>query len=156
MDFLANFCSYSLEIFNSEPVHGIQNENLLHLLLVYDCSFSEDGFYYNLNSLNENLSRNDWDILKIDEKRYIANVTNVHIIGIGDTKLDETILSSELEVDVYNLVVLLLILKVRLYIVTKRGFEATSKVFLLTLIFLNLRQSHYVSYIVHPINQISF
>ena len=79
---------------------------------------------------------------KIDEKRYIANIINVYIIGIGETKLDETILSSELEVDVYNLVVLLLILKVRLYIVTKRGFEATSKVFLLTLIFLNLRQSH--------------
>ena len=79
---------------------------------------------------------------KIDEKRYIANIINVYIIGIGETKLDETILSSELEVDVYNLVVLLLILKVRLYIVTKRGFAATSKVFLLTLIFLNLRQSH--------------
>ena len=77
---------------------------------------------------------------KIDEKRYIANITNVYIIGKGETKLDETILSSELEVDVYNLVVLLAILKVRLYIVTKRAFEATSKVFLLTFIFLNLRQ----------------
>ena len=36
---------------------------------------------------------------KIDEVRYIANITNASIIGISETKLDETILSSELEVD---------------------------------------------------------
>ena len=34
------------------PVHGIQNENLLHMLSFHDdCSFSEDEFNYNLNSL---------------------------------------------------------------------------------------------------------
>ena len=36
---------------------------------------------------------------KIDEVRYIANITNASIIGISETNLDETILSSELEVD---------------------------------------------------------
>ena len=41
---------------------------------------------------------------KIDEVRYIANITNASIIGISETKLDETILSSELEVDGYDLV----------------------------------------------------
>ena len=41
---------------------------------------------------------------KIDEVRYIANITNVSIIGICETKLDETTLSGELEVDGYDLV----------------------------------------------------
>ena len=33
---------------------------------------------------------------KIDEVRCIANITNVSIIGISETELDETIWSSEL------------------------------------------------------------
>ena len=41
---------------------------------------------------------------KIDEVRYIANITKASIIGISETKLDETILSSELEVDGYVLI----------------------------------------------------
>ena len=41
---------------------------------------------------------------KIDEVCYIANITNASIIGISQTKPDETILSSELEVDDYDLV----------------------------------------------------
>ena len=49
---------------NSGPAHGIQNENLLHVLPFQDCSFSGDGFYYNQNSLSENVSRNEWDVLK--------------------------------------------------------------------------------------------
>ena len=40
---------------------------------------------------------------KIDEVRHIANKINASIIGISETKLDETILSSELEVDGYDL-----------------------------------------------------
>ena len=71
-------------------------------------------FYYNLNSLSENVSRNKWNVFKkrgmhfihintssllpkIDEVRYITNITNASIIGISETKLDETILWSELE-----------------------------------------------------------
>ena len=41
---------------------------------------------------------------KIDEVHYITNITNASIIGISETKLDETFLSSESEVDGYNLV----------------------------------------------------
>ena len=41
---------------------------------------------------------------KIDEVRYIANITNASIIGISETKLDKTIWSSELEIDDYDLV----------------------------------------------------
>ena len=41
---------------------------------------------------------------KIDEVRYVLNITNASIIGISENKLDETILSSELEVDGYDLI----------------------------------------------------
>ena len=41
---------------------------------------------------------------KIDKMCCIANITNVNIIRISETKLDETIFSSELEVDGYDLV----------------------------------------------------
>ena len=41
---------------------------------------------------------------KIDEIRYISNITNASIIGISETKIDETIWSSESEVDGYDLV----------------------------------------------------
>ena len=50
--------------------------------------------YININSL----------IPKIDEVRYTANITNASIIGTNETKLDETVWSSELEVDGYDLV----------------------------------------------------
>ena len=102
-------------------MHGIQNKNFLHELPFHDYSFSEDGFYYNVNNLSEYVNRNDWDVFKkrgmyfihininsllpkIDEVRYIANITNASIIGISETKLEETILSSELEVDGYGFV----------------------------------------------------
>ena len=38
----------------------------------------------------------------IHEERYIENITNASIIGISETKLDGTILSSELDVDDYD------------------------------------------------------
>ena len=44
---------------NPGPVHGIQNENLLHALPFHDCNFSGDNFYYNINSLSENDSRDE-------------------------------------------------------------------------------------------------
>ena len=50
--------------------------------------------HININSLSP----------KIDEVRYIANITNAPIIGTSETKLDETICSSELKVDGYDLV----------------------------------------------------
>ena len=53
-----------------------------------------DFIYKNINSL----------LRKIDEVRYIANITNASIIGISETKLDEIIWSIELEVDSYDLV----------------------------------------------------
>ena len=66
-----------------------------------------------INSLSKNDSRNELNVFKkrgmhfihininsllpkIDEVRCIANITNVSIIGISETELDETIWSSEL------------------------------------------------------------
>ena len=40
------------------PVQGIQNKNLLHVFLFRECSFSGNGFYYNVKSLSS-LGRND-------------------------------------------------------------------------------------------------
>ena len=41
---------------------------------------------------------------KIDEVRYIANITIASIIGISETKVDKTVLSSQLQVDSYDLI----------------------------------------------------
>ena len=49
---------------NPRPVHGIQNENLLHVFPFHDCIFSGDNLYYNPNSLTKNVSRNEWDVFK--------------------------------------------------------------------------------------------
>ena len=43
-------------------------------------------------------------LLKFDKGCYIVNITNVSIIGTSEIKPDKTILSSELEVDGYDLV----------------------------------------------------
>ena len=41
---------------------------------------------------------------KIDEIRYIVKLTNATVIGLSETKLDNTVLSSELEIEGYGLV----------------------------------------------------
>ena len=87
--------SYDINL-NLGPVHGIQNENLLHTLSFHDCNFCGNKFYYNPNSLNKNKSRNEWNVFKkramhfihvninsllpeIDEVHYIVKITNVSI-----------------------------------------------------------------------------
>ena len=65
---------------NPEPAPGIQNENFLHVLPFHDSVFFGDEFYYNLNSLGENVSRNEWDAFK---KR------GMHFIPININSLDE-------------------------------------------------------------------
>ena len=41
---------------------------------------------------------------KIDEIRYVAKLTNATVIGLSETKLDNTVLCSELEIEGYDLV----------------------------------------------------
>ena len=40
---------------------------------------------------------------KIDEIRHMTKITNAAIVGIGETKLDESILSSEIDIEGYDL-----------------------------------------------------
>ena len=56
LDLHLSFCNILLTLswdvnFNPEPVHGSQNENLLHVIPFHNYSFYGDGFYYNLNTL---------------------------------------------------------------------------------------------------------
>ena len=39
---------------------------------------------------------------KIDEHRNIAKLSNAPLIGIGESKLDDSVLSSEIHIDNYN------------------------------------------------------
>ena len=50
--------------------------------------------YFNINII----------LLKIDEIRYVAKLTNATVIGLSETKLDNTVLSSKLEIEGYDLV----------------------------------------------------
>ena len=52
---------------NQGPVHRIQNENLLQVVLFHDCNFSRNGVDYNLNNFTGNVSKNDWDVFKKEE-----------------------------------------------------------------------------------------
>ena len=118
--FRKNILIFSWDInLNPGRVRGIKNENLLHVLLFHDYSFSGDGFYNNLNSLKcdqewlrcfkkrgMHFTHININIMlpKIDEVRYIANITIASIIGISETKVDKTVLSSQLQVDSYDLI----------------------------------------------------
>ena len=92
-------------------------------------------FRININSL----------LPKIHEVRSTANITNTLIIGIGENKLDETIWSSELTVDGYDLVRLDQsekgggVVCYMLHIVTKRAFcSNTESIFVEIFFCLNL------------------
>ena len=58
--------------------------------------FTRKGLHFihlNINSL----------LPKIDELRYIAKNSNAAVIGISETKLDNTVYDSEVAIDVYNI-----------------------------------------------------
>ena len=40
---------------------------------------------------------------KIDELRHIARLTNVAVIGISESKLDDSVSASEIQIDEYDL-----------------------------------------------------
>ena len=69
---------------NLGPGDGIQNKNLLFVLPFHECSFCRDGFYYNLNSLCENVRRNDWDIFKKRVMHFIHRNINKFLPKIDE------------------------------------------------------------------------
>ena len=64
--------------------HGTYFKKEAHTLFIH----------LNINSL----------LSKIDEIRYIAKLKNAAVIGLSETKFDNTVLSSELEIEGYDLV----------------------------------------------------
>ena len=95
----------------------MNNKSFLRILLILSGDFSlNPGPVYN----NQSLHSNEWNVFrskgihlihlnvnsllpKIDEIRYIAEPTKATIIGITESKLDESIFQSEIEIDNYNL-----------------------------------------------------
>ena len=87
----------------------------LLLLLSGDISLNP-GHFHNLQPLNHD----KWNIFKhrglhflhlninsllpkIDELRHIARLTNAAVIGISESKLDDSVLTSEIQIDEYEL-----------------------------------------------------
>lgn len=117
LDRYRSFCK--ILILNLVSVNVIHNDNWLHILCYYYCNFSGDNVAHNLNVI-ENVNSNDWNLFKkrglhliqtkinshlpkIDEVCYIAEVIKASMIGIYGAKMDDTILSNELEIDGYDL-----------------------------------------------------
>ena len=92
---------------------------------------------------------------KIHEVRCIAEISNASIVGISETKLDETILSSELDVDGYDVVRLnqsrgsggvACFIKSSIAYSYKDSFCINTENFFLTFICQCPNQSYFVSY----------
>ena len=102
------------------PTTPKRNDILWELLPFHNCSFSTERMDCQPDSLSEN-NNDTWNwfqkrgthfihlkinslLSKIDEIRYIAKLTNATVIGLSETKLGNTILSRELEIEGYYLV----------------------------------------------------
>ena len=96
---------------NLEPTTPKRNDTLWELLPFHTCSFAAEQIDYQLYSLSVGGS-DAWNIFqkrgmhfihlninsplpKIDEISYVAKLTNATVIGLSETKLDNTVLSSE-------------------------------------------------------------
>ena len=105
---------------NPGPTVPKRNDIQWGLLPFHKYSFSTKRMDYQLDSLSV-VSNDAWKIFqksgmhfirlninsilpKIDEIRYITKLTNATVIGLSETKLDNTVLSSELEIEGYDLV----------------------------------------------------
>ena len=105
---------------NPGPTDPKRNYILWELLSFHNCSFSTERIDYQLDTLFV-VSNDTWNIFKkramhfihlninsilpkIDERRYIDKLTNATIIGLSETKLGYTDLSSELEIEGYDLI----------------------------------------------------
>ena len=99
---------------NPGPTAPKRNDILWELLPFHNCSFSTEPIDYQLDTLSV-VSNDAWNIFqkrgmyfihlniniilpKIDERRHIAKLTNATAIGLSGTKLDNAVLSSELEI----------------------------------------------------------
>ena len=105
---------------NPGPTGPKRNYMLWEFLPFHNSSFSTEQMDYQLDPLSV-VSIDAWNIfqkrgmhfihltinsilLKIEEIRYIAKLTNATVIGLSETKLDNAVLSSELEIKGCDLV----------------------------------------------------
>ena len=104
---------------NPEPTTPKRNDILWEPLPFHNCSFSTEQMDYQLDSLSV-VSNDTWNITeergmhfihliinsllpKTDEMRFIAKLSNATVIGLSETKLDNTVLSSATETGGYDL-----------------------------------------------------
>ena len=105
---------------NLGPASAKRNNILWEFLRFHNCSFSTKRMDYQLDPLSL-VSNDAWNIFQkrgmhfillninsilpnIDEICYNAKLINVAVIGLSETKLENVVLSSELEVEGYDLV----------------------------------------------------
>ena len=105
---------------NPGPTSAKRNDILWELLPFHNYSFSTKWMDYQLDPLSV-VGSGRWNIFekrgmhfihlninsllrKIDEIRYVAKLTNAAVIGLSETKLVKTVLSSEIEIEGYDLV----------------------------------------------------
>ena len=105
---------------NPGPTAPKRNGILWEFLPFHSCSFSTEQMNYQLDLLSVVIN-DAWNIFKkrgmhfihlninsilpkTDEMRYTAKLTNATVIGLSETKLDNAVLSSELEIERYDLV----------------------------------------------------
>ena len=105
---------------NPGPTTPKRNDILWELLSFHNCSFSTEQMDYQLHPLSV-VGSGAWNIFQkramhfihlninsllhnIDEIRYFAKLANAIVIGLSEIKLANTVLSSELEIEGYDLV----------------------------------------------------
>ena len=105
---------------NPGPTAPKRNDILWELLSFHLCSFSTERMDYQLDPLSA-VSNDAWNMFqkrgmhfihlninsilpKIDKIRYTAKLTNTTVIGLSENKLDNAVLSSKLEIEVYDVV----------------------------------------------------
>ena len=105
---------------NPGPTAPKRYDILWELLPFHNCSFFIERIDYQRDPLSV-VSNDAWNIFqkrgmhfihlniniilpKIDEICYIAKLANAAVIGLSETKLDNAVLSSELEIEGYDLV----------------------------------------------------
>ena len=117
-DALNNFrFNYQFKIFITSNIKRLNNKSFYRILLLLSGDVSlNPGPRNNLQPLDSS----EWNVFKskglhlihlninsllpkTDELRYIANSNNAAVIGISKSKLDESVLQSEIEINSYDL-----------------------------------------------------
>ena len=100
---------------NPGPTTSKRNHMLWELLPFHNCSLSTEQMDYQPDTLSE-ISNDAWGIFqkrgmhfidlninsfpsKINEIGYIAKLINATVIGLSETKFDNTVLSIELDIE---------------------------------------------------------